>query len=72
MSENESKESEGERAGEDESKGGEVGGGGGGDGVGEGGWGVGVACRHHSPWGLVSVCNGVCARLCGKRTTADV
>lgn len=25
-------------------------------------------CRHHSPWGLVSVCNGVHARPCRKES----
>lgn len=27
--------------------------------------------RHHSPWGLVSVCNGVHARQCGKDCRKD-
>lgn len=63
MSENESKESEGERAREDESKGGEVGGGGGnGGGVGVGGiWGV---CADTTPHGALCQCVTVFVQDC--------
>lgn len=59
MSENESKESEAERAREDESKGGEVGGGGGNGGGMGGGW-----CADTTPQGALCQCATVFVQDC--------